>query len=218
MPKILNLTGQRFARLTVTLKTLDTVKSGATIWECLCDCGSVVYIPTGNLRSGQTRSCGCLQKEAVTKTNRNKVTHGLTDTPEYRIWGLIKDRCYNVKNKRYCDYGGRSISMSDEWKESFETFYQDMGPRPSEEHSIDRRENDKGYSKENCRWATKEEQANNTRRNLLIEFDGEKKTLAEWCRELTVSYPDVYRRINRGMEFEDAVDDVIRQDRFERDR
>lgn len=216
MPKILNLIGQRFARLTVTLKTLDTVKSGAAIWECLCDCGSVVYIPTGNLRSSQTRSCGCLQKEAVTKTNKNKVTHGLVDTPEYRTWGLIKDRCYNVKNKRYCDYGGRGITMSDEWEDSFETFYSDMGPRPSLRHTIDRKDNDLGYSKENCRWATRTEQNNNRRNTLYFKFDGETKPLADWCRELNLPYRAVYKRVKAGMDFEDALDAVILLGRSER--
>ena len=100
--------------------------------------------------------------------------------------------------------------MCDEWKESFEAFYRDMGPRPSNEHSIDRKDNSKGYSKDNCRWATKKEQNNNRRDNVYYEFDGEKKTLAEWCHELQIPYQRMYKLLERGFSFEDAADKVIK--------
>ncbi|BAW18975.1 hypothetical protein [Ralstonia phage RP12] len=125
---------------------------------------------------------------------------------EYCIWSGIKKRCYNKNSRKYKDYGGRGITMCDEWRESFEAFYADMGPRPSLGHSIDRKNNDEGYSKENCRWATAEEQQNNKRSNLLHELDGILKTLTQWCRELEMNYHTIYQRIYvQGMSFEEAI-------------
>lgn len=118
----------------------------------------------------------------------------------------MKNRCNNPKAGRYEDYGGRGITVCDEWME-FEAFYRDMGPRPSKHHSIERRENDKGYSKENCHWATKVEQMNNRRNNILYERDGVTKTLAEWCKEKERKYRRVYYRMKRdGWSFEKAID------------
>ena len=203
MPKALDLKGRRFERLTVTLKRTDVdLGDGSVVWECVCDCGSVTLVRAGKLSSGQTRSCGCLRKDLST-------THGLRKSPEYIAWRNIKKRCYNPKHPQYADYGGRGITMCDEWKDSFETFYRDMGPRPSPELSIERKNNNEGYSKTNCRWASRMEQANNRRSNLLYEFDGETKTLAEWCRELRLDYDSVRNGLRRGLSFEDALDDVI---------
>lgn len=204
MPKALDLKGRRFERLTVTLKRVDVdLGDGSVVWECVCDCGSVTLVRAGKLSSGQTRSCGCLRKDLTT-------THGLRKSPEYAAWRNIKKRCHNPKHPQYVDYGARGITMCDEWRNSFEAFYRDVGPRPSPELSIERKNNNEGYSKTNCRWATRTEQNNNKRNNLYFEFDGEKKSLAEWCRELNVSYDAVYERIRWGATFEDAVDTVIR--------
>ena len=205
--KAKDLSGQRFDRLTVILKHPSNVKNGHVRWECLCDpkyggCGNITIVNVSHLKNGHVRSCGCFRKE-------NKTTHGFSDSPEYGIWNAIKKRCYNPNNQYYSNYGGRGITMSDEWKESFEAFYRDMGPRPSHKHTIDRRENDKGYSKDNCRWATRIEQNNNRKNNIYYEFDGERKTLGEWCSELDLNYDAVYYRLQKGMEFEDALDDVI---------
>lgn len=215
MPKPLNLVGERFDRLTVTLKNGN--KKGRVFWECLCDpkyggCGTIVFIAAGNLRNGRTRSCGCWRKEATIDNNKVfKTTHGKTHTEEYRIWGGIKSRCYDINFHRYQAYGAQGITMSDEWKNSFEAFYRDMGPRPSKDHSIDRRDNRKGYSKENCRWATRNEQANNRNNTLYYEFDGERKSLADWCREFNVDRKKLYKKLQKGMGFEDAVDELLQK-------
>lgn len=103
--------------------------------------------------------------------------------------------------------------MSDEWRNDFQTFYRDMGPRPSPNHSIERDDNDGNYCKENCRWATRLEQANNTSRNVYCEFDGEIKSLSDWCRELNLSYSKMRRHIRKGLSFEDAADLVIKNAR-----
>ena len=205
MTEVANLVGQHFGRLTVIRKHSKSNARKQALWECECSCGSenVVIVPTTSLRKEITRSCGCLRKE--TTIDRNN-THGLTNTPEYGVWCRIKNRCYNEKEKSYHDYGGRGITMCDEWKESFEAFYRDMGPRPSPEHSIDRRDNNKGYSKENCRWATLVEQANNRRDNLYFDFDGDRKTLTEWCREFGLNYNRIrYLILKKGISFEDAI-------------
>lgn len=130
----------------------------------------------------------------------------MCNTPEYRIWKAIRERCYDLNHKSYSDYGARGVNVCEAWKESFDTFYQDMGPRPSKDHSIDRRDNDKGYCKENCYWATREEQNNNTRRNIFYEHNGVHRTLAAWCKEFGLRYGTVYARMNQyGWTFEEAI-------------
>lgn len=193
-----DLSGQRFGKLVVVERLFERKGYLSSVWVCTCDCGKEARVFMTNLKRGFTTSCGCAQKEAVTK-------HGLSSTPEHRVWRGIKERCYNPKNERYSDYGQRGITMSDEWRDNFEAFYRDMGPRPSPDHSIDRIENDKGYYKGNCRWATDEVQARNKRNNVLIEYNGTTKTLSEWCRELGLSRPAVNGRMLRGMTFEEAI-------------
>lgn len=200
--KPVDYAGQRFGKLTVGKRVETANKSSGTKVECVCDCGNVTTAYISNMQRGLTKSCGCLQKEAVRKA---RTTHGMKNSSEYVIWFGMKARCYNPKSTHYKDYGGRGITMCDEWKESFEAFYRDMGPRPSPEHTIDRKDGDKGYSKENCRWATRKEQANNRRNGILYEFDGERKTLAEWCDELGLCYNTTYYLLSKKISFEDAV-------------
>lgn len=125
-------------------------------------------------------------------------------TPEYGVWCHIKERCYNKNSPAYKDYGGRGILMCDEWKD-FVNFFNDMGQRPSENHSIDRIDNSKGYSPDNCRWATYKEQQRNRRDNLVILFDGVKASLAEHCERLGLKYQTVHRRIVCGADISVAL-------------
>lgn len=205
MLKVIDLKGQRFGRLLVFNRNSENDKYGRTRWDCRCDCGNVVTIYSNCLRRKEgTKSCGCLNKEVVKITNS---THGLTDSHEYRVWSAIKRRCYNKNCQDYPDYGGRGITMCDEWRNSFEAFYNDMGSRPSSEHSIDRERNNEGYSKDNCRWATKEEQANNKRTSIFYEINGESKTIAQWCQIYKVSYSFAFYRIKElGFSVEKAID------------
>lgn len=129
----------------------------------------------------------------------------MTNSSEYRIYRSIIARCYNERDEAYPEYGGRGITMSDEWRNSFEAFYRDMGPRPSKHHSVDRKDNDLGYTKENCRWATWEEQQNNRRNNVFYLYRGVYKTLGNWSRELSIDYHMAWRRLNKGMSFEEMV-------------
>lgn len=209
-----DLTNLTFERLTVTASS-GKDEHGHIRWSCRCRCGNEIVVRSGSLLSGATKSCGCLQKEATSKAVTGMVrpkviTHGMSGSSEYHIWQSMKERCYNRACREFQYYGERGIAMCSEWKESFEAFYRDMGPRPSTDHTIDREDNEVGYLKENCRWVTWEEQANNRRNNIYYEFDGEKRTLAQWCRELRINYGKMYYLLNKGLGFEDAADRVIR--------
>lgn len=118
-----------------------------------------------------------------------------SETPEYRTWTNMKTRCYNVKNKSYSRYGGRGITICDRWRFSFVNFIEDMGKKPSLKHSLDRINNDKGYCKENCYWATIKQQANNTSTNKYITFRGKTQTLRQWTDELGLKYTNIHARI-----------------------
>lgn len=171
-----------FGRLTV-VKYVGIVKGNRqsySSWECKCECGNTVVVPAYRLRDGSTRSCGCLQKDAVRKTGASKKTHGQSNTREYRIWQQLINRCYNQAVRNYNRYGGRGITVCDRWRESFENFIEDMGTRPSPSHSIDRKDNNLGYCKENCRWATKQEQARNKSTTVWIEHDGKRMSAPDW--------------------------------------
>lgn len=171
-----------------------------TFWNCICSCGAKTIVETYAFSSGKTKSCGCLIKQ-----NMSRRTHGYSHTSEYHIWLGIKGRCYNTKNPAYNDYGGRGIKMSENWKNSFSNFINDMGYRPSSKYSIDRIDNNKGYSKENCRWATQKEQCRNKRINKVYEHNGKYKCLKEWAEYFEIPYKLLWRRLKHGWSFEESL-------------
>ena len=209
MSKSSELSNQRFGRLTV-IERKESDKNGKAVWQCLCDCGKTTTSTTGALTSGSKQSCGCLMLQRLKEYGKTAaLTHGLTYSVEFRIWRGMLDRCYNEKNIAYHRYGGRGITVCDEWKESALAFYNDVGPRPSVNHSIDRKDNDKGYSKENCRWATSQEQAANRERSFYFEYNGERKLLIDWCRILNLKYSLIYYRIKvLNWEFHEAIQPI----------
>ena len=171
---IIDLTGQRFGRL-VVLGREETLKRGVSRWLCQCDCGGQIVTSTNSLRRGATRSCGCLHRESAREQGLKSATHGLTETRLYRVWSNMKTRCYNKRNRNYARWGARGITVCDEWRADFQAFYDwAMANGYEDGLSIDRIDNDRGYSPDNCRWATPEQQANNTRSVRFIEFSGRK--------------------------------------------
>jgi hypothetical protein len=140
-------------------------------WLCLCDCGTLCVKRLGNLRSGNTRSCGCLPQPTPTHTVKHNHSRAGRRTPEYRTWQHIIQRCSNPKDNRWSYYGGRGIKVCDRWRTSFVDFLADMGPKPSPEFSIDRINNDGNYEPGNCRWANASQQAFNRRKAHQAQED-----------------------------------------------
>lgn len=190
--------GNRFSRLLVTATEGD----GRHLWcICRCDCGGLSRVRATSLRNGNTRSCGCLRRDVV--KDRSK-SHGLHGTPEYRCWKTMRQRCTNPRNPKYPSYGGRGITVCERWN-SFEMFVADMGPRPSPRHSIDRINNDLGYSPENCRWASEKSQARNRRSSRVVTCNGESRTVAEWSELTGMNRYKITGRLRLGWSPEAAL-------------
>jgi hypothetical protein len=193
-----DLTGLRFGGL-VVIEKVSSVPDGSKVkWLCKCDCGKLSEPNGADLVSGKTRSCGC--KQGLHVSNEAIITHGMSLSTEFRIWTGMKTRCYNPKVSEYKDYGGREIAVCEEWLgvKGFETFYNDMGKRPTNKHSIERIDNDGNYCPENCRWATMKEQGNNRRSTIRVEVEGKTMSLLAACKLLYISYHSAYRRIKKG--------------------
>lgn len=192
--KASNLLGMRFGRLTVLEKYYTPPNSGVK-WTCVCDCGNKTVVLASNLTKGHTTSCGCYKTE---RTIEAKTKHGKTHSRIYRIYRGIKDRCLNPNNERYCDYGGRGIKICKEWlgECGFDNFEKwSLANGYNENLSIDRVNVNGDYEPSNCRWATTKIQNNNQRKNILISYNGEVKTLAQWVEELNLPYNTIYARI-----------------------
>ena len=167
MSEAKNLIGQKFNRLTVVerAENYTIAKQVHSAWLCVCDCGNTITVRASSLRSNHTKSCGCFNKEVRIE---RETKHGKSESKIYDVWGTMKQRCYNPNNKSYGYYGGRGITICNEWVHDFQAFYDwAMANGYSENLSIDRIDNDKGYSPDNCRWVTAKQQANNRRNNQI---------------------------------------------------
>lgn len=176
--RIKDLTGQRKNQLEI-LHMLNHVKNGQRIWLAKCDCGNLTEVKSNSFTAGLKRSCGCLAKHNARKTEKS---HGRRKTPEYISWLLMRKRCCNISCPDYVDYGGMGITICEEWENDFKRFYQDMGDKPHRDCTLDRIDLEKGYFKENCRWASPYIQARNRRgrRNTSSKYKSVQKEGEKW--------------------------------------
>lgn len=200
--KTIDLTGQKFGRLTV-IERAGSTKHGAAKWMCECDCGNKKAVIGDELRKGNTTSCGCYAKEVAKETathfiaGKNK-THGITMSPIYREWTSMKQRCYNTKNKSFKNYGGRNIKVCDRWVNSFDAFYKDVSKLPNfgnHGYSLNRIDNNGDYEPNNVEWADAVTQANNRRSSRYVCYNGQQLTIAQLSRLTNMPYKKIYKRI-----------------------
>ena len=182
MPKKLDLTGQRFGRLVVLEEAPK--KNNKIVWYCKCNCGNEKIISSNNLRSGTTKSCGCLNIE---KAKERQTKHGKRNTLTYKIWDGMIQRCYNKNNTEYFRYGGRGIKVCERWWD-FENFYEDMDKHWQKGLTLERIDNDDDYKPSNCKWASRQEQAYNTRAK---GYSKDKKN-NKWVSCITVNYKQIH--------------------------
>lgn len=205
--KVDDLTGTRFGRLVVLERSEDKMYSCGTKeaqWLCICDCGKQTIVSRSNLKNGSTKSCGCLNYERICQ-RRVSDTHKRI----LRILRGMKDRCYNPNYHSFSRYGGRGITICDEWRNDSGTFEKwALEHGYSDELSIDRIDNDLGYSPENCRWVTKSIQQNNKSNNNYLEYGGQKRTVTEWANLIGVDRSTIVRRIKKGLPVEKVLENV----------
>ncbi len=199
MGYVKDLIGKKFGRLHVISQVEKRNKNRAVYWECKCDCGNTKIVTGNHLKTGHTKSCGCLyDPEMNTKHGYNRRSG---TKPEYNIWCNMKNRCQNPEYKEYHLYGGRGIKVCDRWSK-FENFIEDMGDRPSKIYSLDRENNDLGYSPDNCRWATIVTQQRNKRSNRWIEYNGKRMILKEWADYFNTTPQNLHRMLkSRSIEY-----------------
>lgn len=210
MGKFIDLTGKTFERLRVLHKD-DAPQTGRyrTRWVCECACGNIVSVDAYNLAHGKSKSCGCLQREASIEANRS---HGGTDERLYAVWCSMKNRCYNENVPAYHRYGGRGITVCDQWRESYAAFKEwalatgYLPDAPRGVCTLDRIDNSGNYEPGNCRWISQREQMSNVSYNHLVKYDGKQWTIAELAHHFNIPYTKLYQRIALyGYSVEDAI-------------
>lgn len=200
------LQGRKFGRWSV-LRYSHKVK-GRKYWQCECTCGMVKPVREDGLLSGFSKSCGCLCGELAKARGMGKpvvFTHGHSRTKEYEAWHGMIQRCHNSKNKDYHNYGRRGISVCERWRNSYENFFADMGKCPDARWSVNRKDNDKGYTPENCEWASPLAQTNNRRSTVRFTLNGVTKTASEWASKLGINYHTLIWRRWKGLSDEECL-------------
>lgn len=195
----LNLQGQRFGKLLVLNE--DGRYGTNVLWRCRCDCGNEVRVRANSLMSGNTTTCGCGRIEAIT-------SHGMTDTQLFNAWRGMKRRCQANNDRCFDDYRGRGITVCEEWANDFESFKAwalANGYENKPRISLDRIDNDKGYSPDNCRWVTAKEQGRNRRSNVFLEYNGERHCLAEWAEKLGIDPRTIGYRYRAGWSVQEIL-------------
>ncbi len=190
--KVKDRSGERTGRLTAVRYL------GSSYWECACDCGSIKTVKAGHLQSGAVKSCGCLYREG------NNRTHGMSNAPTWNSWSNMISRCYRTGDKDFHKYGGRGISVCEEWRGSFLSFYLHMGDRPKGK-SLDRIDVNGNYGPGNCRWATPMEQNRNQRINVFYEMDGKRMIAPDWAKHLGLRKGAINMRLKAGWDLRRAL-------------
>ena len=199
--RTINRIGQRYGRLVVVKRA--TSHDGNARWSCRCDCGALVVAYGGDLQRGKVKSCGCLNAEQHFK-------HGMSRTKLYGVWKSMLQRCENPNDASFHNYGGRGIEVCEEWHD-FVRFFADMGlPPPG--YTLERADNSEGYSKDNCVWARTRKQANNQRRNRIVEYKGKRFTLAELAEHHNIFWGTLRNRLDvYGWDLERALTEPVRK-------
>lgn len=207
MPKEIDSTsmiGKRFGSYTVLAYDgyRVTSKSRQKMWLCVCDCGTERSVSQGNLKNGNSKSCGCWKADHAREW---KLTHGMTGTPEYNTWKQMIKRCYNKKARNYRWYGAVGISVCDSWRTDFLAFFNHVGQKPYKAHSIDRYPNRNGnYDPGNVRWATQDQQVDNRDVVVFIEHNGMSMTATQWAKHYGISAQSIRYRYKRGLPMEEV--------------
>lgn len=194
-----NIIGNRYGRLTVMLDC-GVNKKGSKVYVTVCDCGESKAIVGSYMISGKTQSCGCLKREL---TQSRMTTHGDTHSPTYVSWLSMRNRCLDSSHKAYANYGGKGIRIDDLWLD-YCNFLKDMGSRPNG-MTLDRIDNSKGYSKDNCRWATRAEQNRNYNKNVNVTYNGKTQCLKDWATEVGAEYKLFWQRFKSGWTIEQLL-------------
>ncbi len=212
MSKSLNLVNNRFGRL-VVIKRVANNKRGRTRWLCECDCGNKTIVLGMRLKNQDTKSCGCFRDELAKTMGLSRLRHGHKRfgqmTRVYSIWGGMIKRCSNSGHRWYKNYGGRGIAVCARWRK-FENFLKDMGEPPTDEHQIDRVDNDGHYEPKNCRWVTRSQNGRNKRNNRLITMEKRTQCITAWSQEVGISVQTIVRRIKSGWSIEAALSTPVR--------
>lgn len=199
-PNFKDITGQRFSQLLVL--RLVCVNMKHSFWLCKCDCGEPTVVTANNLKAGRSKSCGCFRRQALITRN---TTHGLCHKRIYKVYMGMIARCHRQGHKQFRDYGGRGIYVCERWRDDIRNFAEDIGPCPSDRHSIERINNDGPYCKENCCWATPDVQAQNRRSTVNITHNGRTQCVSNWAKELGINKGTIYSRLQSGWSTEQTL-------------
>jgi hypothetical protein len=198
-----DLSGKRFGRLTIISRAPDKICKGnrkRIMWVCKCDCGNITIKNGDNIRKGNTSSCGCIKEK-----------HSMSYSRLYRIWHGMLERCNNKNHVYFDDYGGRGIDVCDDWKSDFRKFMDwSLSNGYSEKLTIDRIDNNKGYSPDNCKWSTMKEQRNNTRANRNLTYNGITMNVTQWAEMLGISRNTLFSRLRKGWNVEKALSTPVK--------
>jgi hypothetical protein len=203
MNEPINAIGHRYGKLLVVEPVAHI--NGRRAYKCICDCGNAKIARLETLRSGFTKSCGCVRAEMIANLNKS---HSMSKSPEYKSWSHAKTRCTNKQSKKYPYYGARGITMCQEWIDSFEAFFAYVGPKPSSQHSIGRIDVNKGYEPGNVRWETLSDQARSRTDNVFVFLDGKKIILKDACKKLNLNYKKVSKALkHKGKTWEGVLNE-----------